>query len=109
MQMKPDTFLADLAGKLRAIKRRNLATQLEIERETGIDQATISRAMNNRPKRVTEHLRVLMNYADMLLKNEPLPLHVEHAAREFFAAGGSEAELIASIRHSAKLVARKLG
>ena len=106
--MEPSDFLAELAEKLRAIERRGLATQQEMERATGVDQTTISRVVNRRRKRVTEPLRRLKVYADMLLSDEELPSEVREAAREFLSQGGTEAELIASIKHSAKLVSRRL-
>lgn len=105
--MEPALFLVDLADKLRAIERRNLATQQEIEAATGVDQSTVSRVLNRRRKRVTEPIRKLMAYADMRLSKEDLPTEVRDAAREFLSHGGTEAELIASIKHSAKLISRK--
>lgn len=100
--------MAELAEKLQAIKRRQLATQLEIERETGVDQTTISRVMNRERRRVTPQLRTLMEYADMLLEPKALSDDVNRAAQDFLRCGGSEAELIASIEHSASLVSRRL-
>lgn len=109
MQSKPNPFLAELATKLLAIKRRGLATQVDIERETGVSQSTVSRVMNGERRRVTPQLHKLMNYADMLLKPKPLSEEVRDAAQDFLRCGGSEAELIASIEHGARLVSRRLG
>ena len=106
--MDSATFLAELADRLRAIKRRRLATQLEIQQDTGVDQATVSRVLNGQRKRVTEPIERLMEYANMLLEADELSSYVQEAARQFLRRGGSEAELIASIEHSAKLVSRKL-
>ena len=106
--MESEIFLAELATKLREIKARKLATQQEIAEQIGINQPTISRALNGRRTRATESLDRLMIYADMLLGYDELPTEVQQAAREFLGRGGSEAELIASIEHSAKLVSRKL-
>ena len=107
-QTKPDEFLAQLAEKLQAIKRRGLATQLTIERDTGVDQSTVSRVMNHERRRITQPLRDLMKYADMLLEPEALSSEVSRAARDFLKSGGSEAELVASIEHAARLVARRI-
>jgi transcriptional regulator with XRE-family HTH domain len=107
MQEKPDTFLAELAGKLRLIRRRKLATQQEIESKTGVDQTTVSRVMNLERRRVTPALRELMKYADMLLEPKPLSTEVSLAAYDFLRSGGSEAELVASIEHAARLVSRR--
>ena len=106
--MDSASFLAELADRLRAIKRRKLATQEQIQEDTGVDQATISRVLNGQRKRVTEPIERLMEYANMLLGSDEVPSDVQEAARQFLRRGGSEAELIASIEHSAKLVSRKL-
>jgi hypothetical protein len=108
MQGEPEEFLRELAGKLRAIKRRKLATQTDIERETGIDQTTVSRVMNLERRRVTRPLRDLMRYADMLLEPKDLPKDVNRAAHDFLRSGGSEAELVASIEHAARLVSGRI-
>ena len=100
--------LDDLAEKLRAIKRRRLATQAQIAAATGIDQATISRVLNGQRHRVTRPLSELHEYVYMLLGDERLSVEVQEAAKSFLVRGGTEAELIASIEHSADLVLRKL-
>ena len=43
--MSADSVLSDLPKKLRAVKRQNLATQSDLQRITGVDQATISRVL----------------------------------------------------------------
>lgn len=106
--MKPEEFLKDLADKLHAIKRGGLATQAEIEAETGVDQTTISRAMNLERRRVTEPLRILMKYADMRLEPSALSPAIGRAVGDFLRRGGSEAELIASIEHATVLVSGRL-
>ena len=106
--MEDDVFLGELAVKLCAVKARGLATQLDISRATGIDQPTISRALNRRHQRPTTRLMRLDEYVNMLLSDGPLPSDVQDAARDFLVRGGTEAELIASIRHSATLVLRSL-
>ena len=107
--MDEEAFLGELATKLRAVKTRGLATQIDISDATGIDQATISRALNRRHRRRTTRLNRLDEYVNILLSGGPLPSNVQDAARDFLVRGGTEAELIASIRHSATLVLRSLG
>lgn len=106
--MDNDAFLSELAEKLQAVKRRNLLTQKELESATGVDQATISRVMHGRRNRVTEPLRRLDGYVNMLISDEGMSDLVRDAAREFIGRGGSEAELVACILHSADLVSRRL-
>ena len=100
--------LDDLAEKLRAVKIRGLATQVQLSTATGVDQATISRVLNGRRRRMTVPLAKLSEYVDMLLRGEELSSEVQEAAKDFLVRGGTEAELIASIEHSAKLVLGKL-
>ena len=106
--MDTELFFANLAEDLRAVKRKKLATQLEIEEKTGVAQATISRVMNGKVRRITESIERLKKYVNMLLSEDDVPATVKDAAREFLGRGGSEAELIASIEHSANLVTRKI-
>jgi transcriptional regulator with XRE-family HTH domain len=106
--MAADDSLKDLANKLRAVKVLGLATQSDLSDNTGVDQGTISRVLNGRRKRKTEALVRLENYVNMLLKTVELSGEVQEAARKFLQMGGTEAELIASIEHSAQLVLRKL-
>ena len=100
--------LDDLAEKLRAVKSRGLATQVQLAVATGVDQATISRVLNGQRRRMTGPLLELEKYVDMLLGDEQLSLEVQEAVRNFLVRGGTEAELIASIHHSANLVLGKL-
>lgn len=106
--MDNDNFLPELAKKLYAVKRRNLATQRDIETATGVNQAMISRVMHGKCRRVTDRLRRLDKYVNMLISDDEMPNPVRDAAREFLGRGGSEAELIACILHSANLVSGKL-
>ena len=106
--MDDGLFLGELAAKLRAVKARSLATQVQISHATGVDQPTISRALNRRHRRLTTRLVRLDEYINMLLSGGPLPSHVQDAARDFLVRGGTEAELVASIKHSATLVLRSL-
>lgn len=104
--MDESAFLLELARKLKAVRLRGLATQVEITERTGVDQGTISRVMNGKRRRINERLRALDRYVDMLLGEVALSPQVSDAAREFLAFG-TEAELIDSIRHCTKLVAHR--
>ena len=106
--MTANRSLDALAGKLRAVRSRGLATQVHLATITGVDQATISRVLNGRRRRITGPLMVLEEYVDMLLSGKQLSSEVQEAARNFLVQGGTEGELIASIEHSAKLVLGKL-
>lgn len=106
--MDREINLADLADKLRAVQRLGLATQTEIQRVTGVDQAMVSRVTNGKRRVVTEPVVRLDRYVNMLLSSSDLSAEIRQAAREFLGRGGSEAELIASIAHSADLVSRRL-
>lgn len=106
--MASDISLDDLTEKLRAVKSRGLATQVQLSAATGVDQGTISRVLNGRRRRMSARLTKLSEYVDMLLGSEELSSEVQEAAKDFLVRGGSEAELIASIEHSAKLVLGKL-
>ena len=99
--------IAELAAKLRSIKRRGLARQADLENATGVDQTVISRVLNGHRKRMNEALHRLEAYADMLLSNGEMPQEVRQAAKEFLIFG-TEAELVASIELARKLVARRL-
>ena len=98
--------LADLAACLKLLLNNNGLTQSEIEEATGVDQATISRAKNGKLERMTEKLGRLKKYADMRKDSAFLSLPVRAAASEFLSIGGSEEELISSIRLATRLVLR---
>ena len=102
--MNASVFLAGLSDKLGAIKRRNLATQTQLSEFTGVDQATISRVLNGERRRVNESLLRLDEYVNMLLQDGELSKDIQQAAQKFLSRGGTEAELIASIEQSSKLV-----
>ena len=72
--------LDDLAENLRPVKSRGLATQIQLAKATGMDQATISRVLNSRRRRMTRPLIGLSKYVDMLLGGEQL------------SAGGAEGD-----------------
>ena len=102
--MDDSRFLADLAQKLRTIRRRRLATQTAIEARTGVCQETVSKVLNGRRRRRTEELNRLDKYADMLLSENALPPAIKEAVGDFLAYG-TEDELLASLRMCARLVA----
>lgn len=104
--MDDSVFLLELANKLKAVRSRGLATQIEIGARTGVDQGTISKVLNGKRRRVNDRIRTLDQYANILLGGVTLSPRVSEAAREFLAFG-SEAELIDSIRHCTRLVAHR--
>ena len=106
--MVENSSLDELAEKLRAVTSRGLATQMELSKKTGVDQATISRVLNRRRRRMTSPLVALEKYVNILLGDQRLSPEVQEAAKKFLVRGGTEAELIASIEHSTRLVLRKL-
>jgi transcriptional regulator with XRE-family HTH domain len=96
--------LRALTEVLRVVKAKGLATQKEIEAETGVDQTTISRIMNGRRRRFSSNLDALERYANMLLQGTEIPVAVQQATKEFLVVG-TETELIASIKLARQLVA----
>ncbi len=104
--MNDSLFIANLAEKLRKIRREGIATQIEIEAATGICQETVSKVLHGKRRRRTEALDALDRYADMLISNRKTPDRVSEAVAEFLAFG-SEADLVASIRMCASLVRGK--
>ena len=105
--MDESAFLEALAKKLKLVREQGLATQTQLEEQTGIHQETISKVLNGKRRRVNERIRTLDRYANMLLGEVDLSPAVSDAAREFLAFG-SEAELVDSIRHCTRLVAHRL-
>ena len=101
-------FLDELAKVLQGLLRSGAVAQKDIERATGVDQTTISRAKSGKLRRVTGKLQRLHRYADMRSSDFKIPARVDHAVRQFLALGGSEAELLASIEHATSLVTRRL-
>jgi hypothetical protein len=108
LQSKNSTLLQELADSLQRIGRTEIATQLEIERVTGVDQATISRARSNKLRRVTQKILKLKRYADMCVTKAGISDDLVRAAEVFYASGGSKAELLASIHQATSLVANRL-
>lgn len=109
MQSKTDNHkLAQLSRSLRMIAERKLATQLEIQRVTEVDQPTISRAKKGELKRVTEKVERLQKYVNMKLRPRPISERVSELATSFYEAGGTERELVASVEHAITLVTRRL-
>jgi hypothetical protein len=100
------SLLADLSVDLRSLLEGGRATQWDIEEATGVDQTTISRAKNGRLKRVTDKIRRLHAYANMRVRTIAVSSEVAAAATAFLSVGGSEEELISSIRLATRLVLR---
>jgi len=105
-QMEESARVAQLAAKLRSIKQRSLARQVDIERETGVDQTVISRVINGHKKRMNPALQRLEAYANMLLSGGEVSPRVKEAAQRFLVYG-TEGELIASIEMAKRLVSRQ--
>ena len=106
--MSHATDLLDLSNNLRRLLSTGNITQKEIQRELKIDQATISRVLNGKRKRVTDQIKRLIEYVNMRIGPVEISRQVEEAARDFLKQGGTEVELVASIEHSARLVSRKM-
>ncbi len=105
---KDALLLSELAQTLQHILRAASATQIDIERATGIDQTTVSRAKSGKLKRISEKVLRLKSYADMSVKNLNISGEVLRAAKGFYAAGGTEQELVKSIQHVTSLVVPRL-
>ena len=99
-------YLSALSTLLQRLISRNGPSQQEIEAATGVDQTTISRAKNGKLRRVTANIRRLKRYADMHGGNITLSGTVQMTAKTFLAAGGTEEELLTSIRHATSIVLR---
>ena len=109
MQSQSDAaLLAQLSRSLTVIAERRLASQLEIQKVTGVDQPTISRAQKGKLKRVTDKIERLMDYANMKLSPPPMSETVSTLTARFYEAGGTEKELVASVEHAITLVTRRL-
>ena len=106
--MEADVDLSKLAKKLRLIQQEGRATQVEISELTDVDQATISRVMNGKRRRTTDAIHRLDKYVNMITGDVEVSEEIRDAARDFLSRGGSEAELISSIRHLANLISRRL-
>ena len=103
-----DQILAQLAQRLTAIAQQRLATQLEIQWVTGVDQPTISRAQRGKLKRVTGKVELLIHYANMKMSPPPVSENLSALTATFYEAGGTERELVASVEHAITLVTRRL-
>ena len=109
MQSETDArILAQLSRSLTAIAERRIATQLEIQEVTGVDQPTISRAQKGKLKRITDKVTRLADYANMKLRPPPVSERVSALTTRFYEAGGTERELAASVEHAITLVTRRL-
>ena len=99
-------YLLALSSALIRLTSRQRLSQQEIEAATGVDQTTISRAKNGKLRRVTAKVRRLRRYADMRTKHIKISTRVQRTAETFLASGGTEEELLDSIRHATSLVLR---
>jgi len=100
-------YLSAVSAALKKLQSTQRLTQEALEQATGVDQTTISRAIAGKLKRITQNVRRIKRYADMRLRNIHLSGEVLDAARAFLAAGGSEDELLASLRHVTRFVLRR--
>jgi transcriptional regulator with XRE-family HTH domain len=100
-------YLSAVSTSLKKLQSTQKLTQEALEQATGVDQTTISRAKSDKLKRVTPKIRCVKRYADMRLGNVRLSTEVLNAAKAFLAAGGSEDELLASLRHVTRFVLRR--
>ena len=101
-------FLASLSDTLKRLSADKATLQREIEAATGVDQTTISRAMNGRLRRVTEKVRRISKYANMRERKMQLPQEIHEAAAAFLHAGGQKDELLAFIRDATRLIVRTM-
>lgn len=99
-------YLSALSNALERLTSQQMLSQQEIEAATGVDQTTISRAKNGKLQRVTNKIRRLRRYADMRQMRVKISTEVARTAETFLAAGGTEEELLGSIRHATSLVLR---
>ena len=100
-------YLSALSKALKKLLSSQRLTKEAIEQATGVDQTTISRAKAGKLKRVTQKVRSVRMYADMHIGKIHLSGEVLNAAKTFLAAGGSEDELLASLRHVTRFVLRR--
>jgi transcriptional regulator with XRE-family HTH domain len=96
--------LRSLQHKLKRIRLARLATQRDIEQATGVDQTTVSRAAAGMLRRKTSSTIRIEQYASMLLAGPGLPDTVEKAALGFLSMGGTEVELLETLRLATELV-----
>jgi transcriptional regulator with XRE-family HTH domain len=90
------TALHHLQRALARVKRGRIATQIQIEKATGVPQSTISRARNGQLKRETPSTDRLLKYVNTLLGENDPPARLKQVVSEFLAAGG-DAEALSDI------------
>jgi transcriptional regulator with XRE-family HTH domain len=100
-------YLSAVSAALKKLQSTQKLTQEALEQATGVDQTTISRARAGKLKRVTPKIQRVKRYADMRLERVQLSSEILNAAKAFLAAGGSEDELLASLRHVTRFVLRR--
>jgi hypothetical protein len=103
-QIDEREYLLELSTVLGRITTGMGVSQKEIEKATGVDQTTISRAKNRKLSRVTTKVRRLRRYADIQRNKIRLSEEIKYAAEGFLAVGGTEDELLGSIRQATRIV-----
>lgn len=107
-QKSDEEILTSLSKRLKRLAVDKEISQRDIEAATGVDQTTVSRAMNGRLKRVTENVKRIEHYASMRKTRTTLPGEVRDAANAFLRAGGQKKELLAFIRDATRLILRSV-
>lgn len=102
-----EALLSALSRKLKRLCEEKMLSQKAIEEATGVDQTTVSRAMNGRLKRMTDKVRRIDSYASMRDREMQLPDTIREAAVAFLSAGGHTNELLAFIRNATRLLVRR--
>lgn len=100
--------LQELQEALTAALGSRAATQQLLSRLSGVDQPTISRAKNGRIKRRSRKTDAIMGVCMSLSSKPPIGPAVVQKIHNFYAKGGSEAELLATIEHGASLVSGEM-
>ncbi|WP_165782358.1 helix-turn-helix domain-containing protein [Solilutibacter silvestris] len=81
--------MIQLPAALRARMNASGHTQNDVEKETGVPQSQISRALNGQRKRPTNEMLKLCRYADLCIENESVPVLEELSKLlEQIASGG---------------------
>lgn len=100
--------LQELQEALTAVLGSRAATQQLLSRISDVDQPTISRAKNGKIKRRSRKTDALMEACKSLRSKPPIGPAVAQKIHIFYAKGGSEAELLATIEHGASLVSGEM-
>ena len=98
MQAKPHPDVQRLQTDLLALLANPNTTQTKIAKGAGVDQPFVSRVKNGRVLSVSAKGGKLQSYVSMHLAGVALPPPVLHAARAYFASGGSPEVLTQTIQ-----------